>query len=489
VPPCRALQSNWATCRRRWPTHAGTWHSIPSCTPSSARRTVYSELHAELSAPDRLRQMQQYDLSEKPPVQKLLELSAECAMRQDPLDVSLRDVTHAARDILQVAMVAVWLRDAEGSSMRCAAIDAPAGIALQKGQQLSPDAAPAYGALQQRLHQALPVHDVRLHPAAGELTPLLRGADIRSLLEVPLTLYGENVGLVSFGEAGRRRSWTRDDVLYASHIAHVVAQMLSDQHHAEHEQALAETNRSLERRVEERTAALQEALRALNESSLTDPLTGLRNRRFLMQQLDVDAALSARRYESLTRPKSVDNDADLVIFMVDIDHFKHVNDTHGHPAGDAVLMQIKARLQRVFRESDYLVRWGGEEFLIVARSTAREFAGRLAERVRATVADEPFELPDGVRLNKTCSIGFASFPFVVSEPRCIGWQEVVSLVDMALYAAKRAGRDAWVGMIATDKTSAPTLVPALKAGAAGVVSRGEIELSTNLDPVRVASVL
>ena len=98
--------------------------------------------------------------------------------------------------------------------------------------------------------------------------------------------------------------------------------------------------------------------------------------------------------------------------MVDLDHFKDVNDRHGHAAGDAVLVQMQERLREVFRESDYLVRWGGEEFLVLARATRRDEARVVAERIRRAVADREFLLPDGERLRKTCSIGFACFPFV-----------------------------------------------------------------------------
>jgi diguanylate cyclase (GGDEF)-like protein len=453
-----------------------------------ARRQMALELqlNAELSAPDRLRQMQQYDLSEKPPVQKLLELSSAGALGKGELVPALQRVAEAAAEILRVDLVALWLREEDG--LACKALHAPAGLALAPGQRLGSDTAPAYCRLQASLHDALAVHDVRLHPAAAELPGLLGPCDVRSLLEVPLQLYGENVGLVSFGQHGQRRSWTRDDVLFGSHIAHLVEHMLSDRHHQENEEKLAQVNRSLEQRVAERTAELEQALKALEDSSLTDPLTGLRNRRFLVQQLDVDASMAARRYERHSAPKA-GVDADLVIFMVDIDHFKQVNDTHGHLAGDAVLLQIKARLQRVFRESDYLVRWGGEEFLIVARGTSRTHSAQLAERVRAVVADEPFELPDGTRLPRTCSVGFASYPFLVQEPRRLGWLEVVGLVDAALYAAKRAGRNGWVGLHATETASADALLALLKRSARAALQHEAIGCTTSLDPAQVVAQL
>ena len=175
---------------------------------------------------------------------------------------------------------------------------------------------------------------------------------------------------------------------------------------------------ALERTVHERTAdlekltlALQQESAALAEASLTDALTGLRNRRFVAQHIDADVALAVRAYEShLQYGASLRDDADLIFFLFDIDHFKQVNDGHGHAAGDAVIREMCARLVEVFRDSDYLVRWGGEEFLVVARGTARTHAAELAERARAAVADQPFALDDGSLLSRTCSIGFCCFP-------------------------------------------------------------------------------
>lgn len=207
-------------------------------------------------------------------------------------------------------------------------------------------------------------------------------------------------------------------------------------------------------RVAERTAELQEVSaalvvksQALELASLTDPLTGLHNRRFLTEHIQVDIAQSVRHHEdSLRFATPLCDEADLIFFLIDIDHFKQVNDRHGHAAGDAVLIQMRKRLQSIFRESDYLIRWGGEEFLVVARGTRRERAAELAERARAAVANEPFVLADGGVLAKTCSIGYASFPPARQFPPALGWQEVVEIADAALYLVKNSGRNGWLGV-------------------------------------------
>lgn len=211
-------------------------------------------------------------------------------------------------------------------------------------------------------------------------------------------------------------------------------------------------------RVAERTAELQEVSaalamksQALELASLTDPLTGLHNRRFLTEQIHADVAHAVRLHEdSLRLDTPPADDADLVFFLIDIDYFKQVNDRYGHAAGDAVLIQMRRRLQGIFRESDHLVRWGGEEFLVVARGTWRGCAVELAERARAAIADEAFMLPDGSALAKTCSIGYACFPPARQFPQALGWQEVLEIADAALYLVKNSGRNGWYGVTALD---------------------------------------
>jgi len=138
--------------------------------------------------------------------------------------------------------------------------------------------------------------------------------------------------------------------------------------------------------------------------------------------------------------------------MIDVDHFKAVNDVHGHAAGDAVLKQCAAVLQRQLRESDTLVRWGGEEFLVLAHQTSAADIHLLAERLRAGIASHEFLLDDGQVLRKTCSIGYACHPLgrgAAGEPP-MDWNDSVALADQCLYVAKASGRDHWVGVSAWD---------------------------------------
>jgi diguanylate cyclase (GGDEF)-like protein len=132
--------------------------------------------------------------------------------------------------------------------------------------------------------------------------------------------------------------------------------------------------------------------------------------------------------------------------MIDIDHFKHVNDTYGHAAGDQVLKQFAFILSQTMRDSDTVVRWGGEEFFVVAKHTSREDSRLVAERIRARVEAFPFELGNGQVIHKTCSIGYSSFPFFRTDPSKVAWEKVAEVADQCLYTAKGMGRNTWVGV-------------------------------------------
>ncbi|SEK28347.1 diguanylate cyclase (GGDEF) domain-containing protein [Atopomonas hussainii] len=225
---------------------------------------------------------------------------------------------------------------------------------------------------------------------------------------------------------------------------------------------------ALEAQLRARNAELEQANLDLTQHSLTDPLTGLRNRRFVLQHISHDLERCCERYRRWQdeghseRP----DDADLIAFLVDIDHFKEVNDSYGHNAGDSVLQQVQARLQRVFREDDYLVRWGGEEFLVVTRQVPRQQAPQLAERLRLAFAEQPFRLSNGQPLRKTCSVGFACYPFLPHEPNAVGWLQVIDLADQALYHAKQAGRNRWFGYQAKPDARSDAVLPWLQTPAA-----------------------
>ncbi|MCO7224256.1 ligand-binding sensor domain-containing diguanylate cyclase [Pleionea sp. CnH1-48] len=217
------------------------------------------------------------------------------------------------------------------------------------------------------------------------------------------------------------------------------------------------------------------ALAAFKSMSLRDPLTNLHNRYFIEQSIDKEIARSVRRYQS-----RVSEGADIVLYMIDLDHFKTVNDNYGHQAGDDVLLQMKLILERVFRRSDYLVRWGGEEFLVVARSLSRDFASQLAERLRSEVETFDFQLSDGNSLRCTCSIGYAAFPLIKESPEWLNWLQTLEVADHCLYAAKQSQRNAWVGFMSIGHEMAESELAELKQNTSDWLAKGVLEMDTSI---------
>jgi diguanylate cyclase (GGDEF)-like protein len=182
----------------------------------------------------------------------------------------------------------------------------------------------------------------------------------------------------------------------------------------------------------------------LQEASLTDPLTGLRNRRYFSATIDADVEQTLRSHADNHDPHT----RDLVFYLIDADHFKDVNDQYGHDMGDKVLVEMAHRLSSSIRHSDVLVRWGGEEFLVVSRYTDRAEAELLAQRVLSAIADVPFSIGNsGQTIYRTCSLGWAAFPWFVDNPRSVRYEEVLTLADRALNRAKQSGRNRAVGML------------------------------------------
>lgn len=173
---------------------------------------------------------------------------------------------------------------------------------------------------------------------------------------------------------------------------------------------------------------LQDELRLKNTKlerlSTLDELTGLRSRRYVCDLLALEL-LRARRYGT-----------SLVVLMADLDHFKQVNDQHGHLAGDAVLRGVSERLLSSVRATDTAGRYGGEELLVVMPQNTTEGGVVLAERWRSAVADEPFEVAGGPPVAVTLSIGVATYCDVHETP-----EDLIGAADAALYLAKKKGRN------------------------------------------------
>jgi diguanylate cyclase (GGDEF)-like protein len=186
----------------------------------------------------------------------------------------------------------------------------------------------------------------------------------------------------------------------------------------------------------------------LEEISLTDPLTMTRNRRYFYETISTDVAQALRSRLNTTDPHATPGPGrELIFVLVDIDRFKRVNDELSHAAGDRLLQEVANRIASVMRRSDDLVRWGGEEFLLVCRTTDRENASLLCSRVLEAIRELPFDVGNGVQIHKTCSIGRAPFPWMRDDVGLLSVDNVIELADKALYLAKREGRNRSYGML------------------------------------------
>lgn len=198
-------------------------------------------------------------------------------------------------------------------------------------------------------------------------------------------------------------------------------------------------NEILEKLVQQRT----EELKYL---SITDPLTDLKNRRYLEEKIKEDIGLIERHIYDNLKSEKVTKTPVLGVFILDIDHFKKVNDHYGHKAGDIVIVEIAKVLIDMLRHSDTIVRWGGEEFLVITWQKEKSNSFELAERIRKKIESYEFEIEENTRIRRTISVGFAHFPFIPNNTKQVTWTHVVSLADSALYIAKNNGRNLSVGI-------------------------------------------
>jgi diguanylate cyclase (GGDEF)-like protein len=181
---------------------------------------------------------------------------------------------------------------------------------------------------------------------------------------------------------------------------------------------LEERNLLLEKLVEEKTRSLNQALKQISELAVTDKLTGTFNRNRIEEDLKKEIQLVNRYHNQFS------------IILIDIDHFKEINDSHGHMAGDNMLKEFATILKDNIRETDLFGRWGGEEFLIICPETDIADACNLAEKLRDAIATYPFTIK-----NKTASFGVAA---------CLAndnYDSLINRADQALYNSKRQGRN------------------------------------------------
>lgn len=313
---------------------------------------------------------------------------------------------------------------------------------------------------------------------ANAVDPKGQGALPLAWMGVPLQCEGKTLGLLAVQSYREDRVYQKEDLDLLRFVSNQLASSLERKRALT---SLREAKETLEQRVLERTQELSKANEALAEQSLTDPLTGLRNRRYLVEQAPADVALVDRYYrdQNAAPGEQLGENVDLLFLMLDIDHFKQINDQYGHSAGDRVLEQVRDILNQSIRESDTAVRWGGEEFLIMARFTDACFAPRLAERLRRSMAEYEFDLGRDLTVRLTCSLGYAQYPIFPARPGHVHWEEVINVADQCLYAAKRTWRDAWVGVRWAELPPPRSLPKRLTRVLPELIESGHLEVATS----------
>jgi diguanylate cyclase (GGDEF)-like protein len=261
---------------------------------------------------------------------------------------------------------------------------------------------------------------------------------------------------------------------YAAYLLLAMLMLLAVWYAQQRRIARSATQRlELEQQVSDRTyelaqryRELEDANRRLEMASLTDTLTGLANRRYLMQNFP----------RLLAEHKGTHG---LAIMIIDLDALKPINDQHGHAAGDELIIEVARTLRQAIRPDDILVRWGGDEFVVVAHAQHVEHACMLAERVRERVAKMKCVLPRGAVVRTSTSIGLTCLPFVPGKPDAVSWEHAIKIADLALYRAKRS-RNAWHGWFGTESVATlqstlhHSVISAVESNVDGLIANGVI---------------
>lgn len=223
-------------------------------------------------------------------------------------------------------------------------------------------------------------------------------ASLHSVALLPLIRQNKFIGCLNLGSRSPNRFQQDMGTQFLQHLAAVISACIEN-------------------------ARLQENIKQIG---LLDPLTGINNRRFFDQRVDEEVMLAHRHGTSLC------------CLFLDLDHFKTINDTHGHQAGDSVLKRTAELLTEIMRTSDVLARYGGEEFVILLANTNHDIAYEIAERIRKTIESQSFAVGPSKKLNVTTSIGLS----ILSRGNAIKTsRDLIKAADQAVYAAKVSGRN------------------------------------------------
>lgn len=232
----------------------------------------------------------------------------------------------------------------------------------------------------------------------------------------------------------------------------------------------------LYRRVRKTNAKLVEANLQLEFHAVRDPLTGLYNRRSFLEMMR-NRALSSERER-----RENDSDNPDCLLLLDIDHFKQINDTWGHAIGDSVLMEVAHRLKKTVRDTDMVLRWGGEEFLIYSPKSNPAQLKKLVERVLSSIGENPIQVGENA-IPLTVTAGFISLPFSGIPEEVCSWEKAIQMADMALYLGKAHGRNRAYGL-ARLLVPHEQAMPILDHDLSAAISANMVELIEVIGPVK-----
>lgn len=223
---------------------------------------------------------------------------------------------------------------------------------------------------------------------------------------------------------------------------------------------------------------LQEVNEQLAFHAKHDPLTGLHNRRSFVEKM------SPREHSPSIERRSDGRDLPDCLILLDIDRFKSINDRWGHAAGDKVLKEVAARLEKAVRDTDMVLRWGGEEFLIFSPNATPTQITVLVDRLLRTIADTP--IGTGTEhVQVSISAGFISLPFSGIPQEKIDWEKALNLADAALYFAKQNGRNRALGLV-TLLASYESALPVIESDLALAIKQGLVEVVDVIGPAIAA---
>jgi diguanylate cyclase (GGDEF)-like protein len=370
------------------------------------------------------------------PQRKLLAgLMRSEALSRGDVSLALRQVTEVAAQTLKVARASVWRLNDAHTRLECLNLFEAAAQRHSAGSVIEAAAFPRYfQALD--TERTLVAHAARTDERTAELSePYLVPNGIHAMLDAPIFFRGRMLGVVCHEHEDAPREWQLWEELLAGTMADFVSMVLEAAERVERERELGVYRQQLERMVEERTQELEarnedlrremvereRAEQQLRELATRDPLTDAINRRHFFE-------LELQRSHRYKRPLS--------LAMIDADHFKKVNDLHGHLSGDQVLRTIVELCRSSLRKSDLLARYGGEEFVVLLPETTIATARGVVERLRRAVGDQVL-LGNGGEIRFTVSAGVVSLRHGSEETL----EGLLRRADEALYRAKAAGRN------------------------------------------------